>query len=208
MKQLGIERGCPGVAKGAIYPAGQGRSPTGLGDRSEEGGVGDHQGSPRGPQAAEESKEGAAERLVRADRSRWVGSRPVEARVVPGWPRSSRGWWRGRGLPGRPGRTLGNRRPGHRGAGAAAGPGARGAAPWPSPHFRKRRGPAPQPARRAASPRAARAGERAARPQPRRPHSRVSPCRHGRVRAAPARGDHGGAGLWQGHRVVAHHPTL
>lgn len=107
------------------------------------------------------------------------------------------------------GRARGRGRPGGRGAGAGAGAG--GAAPVTvaslpgAPGRRGSRLFAALPTGRL------RVGERgSAQPGP-RPSARAvraSPCGHGGVRAPTARSDHGGAGLGQGHRVVAHHPTI
>lgn len=169
--------------------------------------MGANQGSPSRPQwggcarAAEECKEGDEGPPKGADRSRWVGRRFAGRRWLPGGPGACR---LVRGAAAGGGEALGNQR-----AGAAAGLGARGAAPvavaslpgapglcgclraalpaGPAPRSRVSAQPGRSPAVRA---------------------PRTSPCGHGGVRAATARGDHGGARLRQGYRVVAHHQTL
>lgn len=150
---------------------------------------------------AEERKEGAEGRPKGADRNRWVGRRCAGRRWLPGGPGACR---RVQGAAAGGGEALGNQ-----GAGAAAGPGAGGAAPvavasLPGAPRRCGRLRAALPA--GPAPRSRVSAQPGRSPAVRAP--RASPCGHGRVRAAAARRDHGGARLRQRHCVVAHHQTL
>lgn len=134
-----------------------------------------------------------------------MGRRRRGAQVGAGRPTGTQGTARGRGerweeaLPGTEGRAL---KPGKAREGRPR---------WPSPHFRERLGAAAaassqrcQPA--GPGPRSAVSAQPGGSPTARA--SRASPFGDGGVRAATARRDHGGTGLRQGHRVVAHHQTL
>lgn len=200
---------CQGTGRGLSCWdwAGQGGALTGV--RSGPEGSGGHPGvTEEGPRRRRKTKairRGAGGWGRGAEGRKSRGEVVARAGVAAGGPRvrglrggGGAGWGHEPGCAGRGGRALQRR-----GAGAVA--------QWLSLHFRERLGDKAAPC----SPRSQPAGpggevgERAV--SGRSSTVRAGPaslCSYGGVCAATARSDHGGAGLWQGHRVFAHHQTL